>query len=123
MKNDQSLNDLYNMMRKIAFVFFLSLPVILFYTRKTVYGQPAPKNLLKTIIVDAGHGGEDNGARGDFSFEKDICLDIALKVGKLLEEELPDTKILYTRVTDVYPTIHARADFANANKIRGANFH
>ena len=104
------------MMRKIALVLFLTLPVILFYTRKTVHAQPGPKNSLKTIIVDAGHGGEDNGARGEYSFEKDICLDIALKVGKLLEQELPDTKILYTRVTDVYPTIHARADFANANK-------
>jgi len=104
------------MMRKIALVFFLTLPVILFHTRKTVHAQPGPKNSLKTIIVDAGHGGEDNGARGEYSFEKDICLDIALKVGKLLEQELPDTKILYTRVTDVYPTIHARADFANVNK-------
>jgi len=104
------------MMRKIALVFFLTLPVILFYTRKTAHGQPGPKNSLKTIIVDAGHGGDEPGARGDYSFEKDVCLDIALKVGKLLEQELPDTKILYTRVTDVYPTIHARADFANANK-------
>lgn len=104
------------MMRKIALVFFLSLPVLLFNTRKTVYAQAASKNLLRTIIVDAGHGGEDNGAHGDFSYEKDICLAIALKVGKLLEQQFPDTKILYTRVTDVYPTIHARADFANANK-------
>lgn len=104
------------MKRKIALVFLLTLPVILFYTRKTVHGQPGPKNFLKTIIVDAGHGGEDNGAHGDYSYEKDICLDIALKVGKQLEQEFPDTKILYTRVTDIYPTIHARADFANANK-------
>lgn len=104
------------MMRKIALVFFLALPVILFYTRKTVQAQPGPKTLLRTIIVDAGHGGEDNGAHGEYSYEKDICLAIALKVGKLLEQQFPDAKILYTRVTDVYPTIHARADFANANK-------
>lgn len=104
------------MMKKIALALFLSLPILLFNSRKEVFAQPANKPALRTIIVDAGHGGEDNGARGDYSFEKDICLAIALKVGKLLEEQFPDTKILYTRVTDVYPTIHARADFANANK-------
>ena len=43
---------------------------------------------IKTIIVDAGHGGSDVGARGDFSFEKDICLGVALKLGKLLEDEV-----------------------------------
>ena len=69
----------------------------------------------RTIIIDAGHGGQDRGAKGDYSFEKDICLDIALKLGKKMEQEFPDIKILYTRTTDVYPAIKARADFANTN--------
>lgn len=72
--------------------------------------------VIKTIIVDAGHGGRDRGAHGDISSEKDICLDIALKLGRKLEKEFPDVKILYTRTTDVYPAIKERADFANANK-------
>ena len=71
---------------------------------------------FKTIIIDAGHGGSDGGAKGSYSHEKDICLDIALKLGALLQKELPDVKILYTRVTDVYPELHARANFANQNK-------
>jgi N-acetylmuramoyl-L-alanine amidase len=71
---------------------------------------------IKTVIVDAGHGGSDVGARGNYSYEKDICLAVALALGKLLEEEFKDLKILYTRTTDVYPAIKERADFANANK-------
>ncbi len=74
------------------------------------------KAQLRTIIIDAGHGGRDNGARGTYSFEKDICLDVALKLGKNLEEAFPEMKILYTRKTDIYPELKERADFANANK-------
>jgi N-acetylmuramoyl-L-alanine amidase len=71
---------------------------------------------IKTIIVDAGHGGKAMGAKGDYSYEKDICLDVALKLGKKLEEEFPEIKILYTRTTDVYTDNRWRADFANSNK-------
>jgi N-acetylmuramoyl-L-alanine amidase len=73
-------------------------------------------NPVKKIIIDAGHGGRDTGAKGTFSFEKDICLDIALKLGKKIQEELPDIQVLYTRTTDTYPEIHDRATFANSNK-------
>jgi len=76
----------------------------------------AQKASLRTIIIDPGHGGRDAGARGTYSVEKDICLAIALKLGKNLEEAFPDIKILYTRKTDVYPELKERADFANANK-------
>lgn len=83
-------------------------------------GNPAPQpekaRRVRTIIIDAGHGGRDVGARGDYSYEKNICLAIALKLGKKMEEEFPDLKILYTRTNDSYPAIKARADFANANK-------
>ncbi len=71
---------------------------------------------LRTIIVDAGHGGKAAGAKGIYSYEKDICLDIALKLGKKLETEFPELKILYTRTADVYTDNRWRADFANSNK-------
>jgi N-acetylmuramoyl-L-alanine amidase len=104
------------MMKKIATLSILSLFVLLVFSSKKIPAQNASKSALKTIIVDPGHGGSDVGARGDYSYEKDICLAIGLKVGKKLEQEFPDTKILYTRTTDSYPAIKARADFANANK-------
>jgi N-acetylmuramoyl-L-alanine amidase len=82
---------------------------------------PAPasgprKPGIKTIIIDAGHGGRDVGAHGDYSYEKNICLAVALKLGKQMEEEFPELKILYTRTNDSYPAIKSRADFANSNK-------
>lgn len=104
------------MMKKILFLSISVFFVFFLISSKKIPAQTAGKTALKTIIVDAGHGGSDVGARGDYSFEKDICLDIALKLGKKLESEFPDTKILYTRTTDTYPAIKARADFANANK-------
>jgi N-acetylmuramoyl-L-alanine amidase len=104
------------MIKKIATLSILSLFVLLVFSSKKIPAQSASKSALKTIIVDPGHGGSDVGARGDYSYEKDICLAIGLKVGKKLEQEFPDTKILYTRTTDTYPAIKARADFANSNK-------
>lgn len=83
-------------------------------------GKDSPEGkqqkVLKTIVIDPGHGGSDPGARGSYSFEKDICLDVSLKVGALLEKELPDIKLVYTRKTDTYPALHARANMANENK-------
>ncbi len=104
------------MIKKIATLSILSLFVLLVFSSKKIPAQGTSKSALKTIIVDPGHGGSDVGARGDYSYEKDICLAIGLKVGKKLEQEFPDTKILYTRTTDTYPAIKARADFANSNK-------
>ncbi|RYG42634.1 MAG: N-acetylmuramoyl-L-alanine amidase, partial [Chitinophagaceae bacterium] len=59
------------------------------------------KGQLKTIVVDAGHGGIDPGARGKFSTEADVSLAVAMKFGKALEEEFPALKVLYTRKDDV----------------------
>lgn len=103
------------MMKKIVSIFLVSFTIIVFASFSTSPDSAYQKPTIKTIVIDAGHGGKDNGARGDYSFEKDICLDIAMKLGKKMEEEFPDIKILYTRTTDIYPAIKARADFANSN--------
>src|SRR5438094_6103560 len=71
---------------------------------------------IKTIIIDAGHGGRDPGAHGDHSTEKKVCLAIALKLGNQIKTAFPDIKIYYTRMGDTYPEIKARADYANRNK-------
>src|SRR5215217_1202212 len=71
---------------------------------------------LKTIVIDAGHGGRKPGARGSFSLEKDVALKVALKLGKKIEEELPEVKVLYTRKTDVDVDFYKRAELANDNK-------
>ena len=103
------------MMKKIFSLFLVSILIIFISSFNVNPVGVYQKSAIKTIIIDAGHGGQDNGAKGDYSFEKDICLDIALRLGKKVEQEFPDIKILYTRTTDVYPAIKARADFANSN--------
>jgi N-acetylmuramoyl-L-alanine amidase len=70
---------------------------------------------IRTIIIDAGHGGTDPGAKGDYSTEGQLTLEMSLKLEKLLIAELPDTKILMTRTTDVFQKPGEKADFANKN--------
>lgn len=71
----------------------------------------APK--IKTIIVDAGHGGSDQGAKGTYSTEAQITLQLALRLDTILRNELPDTRIVMTRTTDVYHHVKQKADIAN----------
>lgn len=70
-------------------------------------------NKIRTVVIDAGHGGKDSGALGKNSKEKDIVLAISLKAGKYIEEKIPDVKVVYTRTTDVFIPLHERAKIAN----------
>ena len=68
-----------------------------------------------TLVIDAGHGGHDGGAVGSFSKEKNINLSVALAFGRLVEENCPDVKVIYTRKRDVFIPLQRRADIANSN--------
>lgn len=94
----------------------LSLSIALIAITSFV-NAPAPpqKPALKTIIVDAGHGGKAIGARGKYSTEKKVCLAIALKLGKMLDQ-IPGVKVVYTRTSDVYVDNRYRAAMANNHK-------
>ncbi len=69
-----------------------------------------------TLVIDPGHGGHDVGAMGKFSKEKDINLRTALAFGKYVERNCSDVKVIYTRKTDVFVTLHGRAEIANKAK-------
>ncbi len=69
-----------------------------------------------TLVIDPGHGGHDAGAIGAISKEKDINLRTALAFGKYLERYSPDVNVIYTRKTDVFVTLHGRAEIANKAK-------
>ncbi len=71
---------------------------------------------LKTVVIDAGHGGKDPGSPGKLTYEKDVVLAIALKLGKLIETEIPGVKVIYTRKTDEFIPLHQRAEIANESK-------
>ncbi len=71
---------------------------------------------VKTIVIDAGHGGEDGSTRGGFSKEKNVALEVALKLGKAIEDKLPDVRVVYTRKTDVFVKLYDRIGVANRER-------
>ena len=71
---------------------------------------------IRTIVLDAGHGGDKPGARGSSSLEKNLTLEVALKLGKAIEAQIPGVKVYYTRTTDVDVDLYKRIEFANAKR-------
>lgn len=73
---------------------------------------------IKTVVLDAGHGGKDTGAisKNGAIKEKDVTLSVALKLGKMINSNYPDVKVVYTRKRDEYIELSKRAEIANRNK-------
>lgn len=71
---------------------------------------------VKKVVLDAGHGGKDAGCSGKNSREKDIALDITLRVGQLIKRHHPDVEVIYTRKIDEFVPLHERAAIANKNQ-------
>jgi len=82
----------------------------------TSFSPPRTQYALTKVVIDAGHGGHDSGCLGSKSKEKDIALKIALKLGKYIEENFPEVKVIYTRDKDVFVELHERASIANNAK-------
>lgn len=68
------------------------------------------------IVIDPGHGGKDSGAIRSGYKEKDINLGVALVLGELIEKNMPDVKVVYTRKEDAFVALDKRADIANKAK-------
>ena len=107
-----SLNKTFALMIKNQLFFIFSLVFFLFGTGKIAYSQ---NFALKTVVIDAGHGGNDPGAVGKISKEKDLTLKMALMFGEQIKTAYPNIKVIYTRDTDKYLPLHERANVANKN--------
>ncbi|SFQ74331.1 N-acetylmuramoyl-L-alanine amidase [Hymenobacter arizonensis] len=70
---------------------------------------------LRTVVLDAGHGGKDRGCAGVVAREADVSLSLVLALGKQIEENMPDVKVIYTRKTNVFIELAERAAIANRN--------
>lgn len=90
--------------------------LIIFISAMLAFTQPAlalGKNGEFIIVLDAGHGGKDPGAVNGKNQEKTINLNVTLKIGKLIEKNCSNVKVIYTRKTDVFVELYKRADIAN----------
>jgi N-acetylmuramoyl-L-alanine amidase/type II secretory pathway predicted ATPase ExeA len=87
-------------------------------------GAPAPNGSrslarelglkINRIAIDAGHGGWDTGAMGPHGLlEKDLCLDVALRLGRLIEDNISGSEVVYTRKDDTFVPLERRTDIAN----------
>lgn len=94
---------------------FLVLWILLLLSSLRVVAQPSV-GLLKTVVIDAGHGGKDPGTEGKHSQEKNVTLAVALKLGKLLKENYPELNTIFTRETDEFIELNQRAAIANEKK-------
>jgi N-acetylmuramoyl-L-alanine amidase len=95
---------------KIALVWVFTAAIFLGFTsRNNFYARG-----LKTVVLDAGHGGKDPGTGN--GKEKKYALDITLKLGEKIEENFPNVRVIYTRDKDVFVPLHERAAIANKSK-------
>lgn len=91
---------------------FIAFPLVSFTNNSNV----PPPYRIKTIVIDAGHGGKDGTTRGLISREKDVALQVAMRLGRLVEENIKDVKVVYTRTTDVFIPLYERVSLANRVK-------
>jgi len=72
---------------------------------------------ISRIVIDAGHGGHDTGTIGPHGLmEKDLCLDVALRLGALIQQKLPGAEVIYTRRDDTFVALEDRTKIANEAK-------
>lgn len=98
-------------MKRLSVLFI----VLLLFCSPT-FSQKREPGKVKTVVIDPGHGGAKPGAIGKRAKEKTIVLSVAKKVGKLITDNYPDVKVIYTRTTDVDIALSERAHIANRAK-------
>lgn len=102
-----------SIIQSLLFLFFLLITPHAFSI-----GAPDGGNKQFVVVIDAGHGGKDPGAIGSKASnrEKDIALSIAKRLGSLIQANCSDTKVIFTRSTDVFIELGRRAEIANKAK-------
>jgi N-acetylmuramoyl-L-alanine amidase len=104
------------MFKKNFILLLACFAIIVFSSYKVAPAYNFQKPGLRTIVIDAGHGGKDRGAGGRYSYEKDLTLAMSLKLQAALAAAMPDINIVMTRTTDVYQSPPLKANIANQAK-------
>lgn len=103
--------------RKHSRRLFVFLTLITIFMAQLGFAQvdEASFATLKTVVIDAGHGGKDPGCHGGHAQEKHVCLSMALMLGEQIKKNYPHINVVYTRETDVFVELDERAKIANRN--------
>ena len=113
MGNDYTTNEVMNVDNSNDILITLHNKI---FTRSDAVDKMKEKWNFDVIVIDPGHGGKDPGAIGINGIkEKDLNLAIALKLGKMIEDNMKDVKVVYTRKTDVFLDLYKRGKIANEN--------
>jgi N-acetylmuramoyl-L-alanine amidase len=96
-------------MKKYVFV----LSFLLLNATFVGLAQQKDAPVLKTVVIDAGHGGKDPGCHGSSANEKTVCLNMALKLGAEIKKNYPNIQVIFTRDKDVFVELNDRANIAN----------
>src|SRR5690554_4949065 len=98
-----------------SFFIYTILFSLFFVSNITTNAQKKSAQSLKKVVLDAGHGGKDAGAAAYKlgKHEKDINLDVVLKLGQILKDSLPNLQVVYTRTTDDFVELKQRHRIAN----------
>src|SRR5450432_1356595 len=103
----------------------LFISILIFFSFSSFYQGAGPSAIkIRTIVIDPGHSPCDPGTRGLISAEKDVTLEISLKLGELIKTSFPATRVVFTRTTDacvnnatnLHEDLHGRAQIANQAK-------
>lgn len=102
--------------KTIKYILICFLNIIFLYSVTAASIEQEDVTHVSVVVIDPGHGGKDTGAAVGKAMEKDIVLDLALRLGESIQKKYPDIKVIYTRKTDVFIPLHERAKIANKNK-------
>lgn len=100
-------------MKFLLKVTFVSVGFLVLFITTSFFNLVPEPYRIKTVVIDAGHGGKDPGCIGAIANEKDVALKIALTLGNYIEENMEGIRIVYTRKTDDFIELHERAAIAN----------
>jgi N-acetylmuramoyl-L-alanine amidase len=99
--------------------YYINYTIIFFFglvCNITLFAQQDQMAMIKTVVIDAGHGGKDPGCHGKSALEKQVCLSMALKLGAAIKTKYPSINVIYTRDKDVFVELDDRAKIANKSK-------
>ena len=116
MIKDSSKLTKINPLRRLVLGFLPFLTSLFLLSFAPTYNSSNPPYRIKTIVIDAGHGGKAVGALGKYSAEKKVTLQVALRLGKAIAKNFPGIKVYYTRTSDVFVANLDRPGLANRVK-------